>query len=122
MFGENIKQLRKDKELSQDELGKIFNISGPAVSKWETGQTEPDNKTLKMIANFFGVTTDYLLGNEIQANKINDAIKEKDVLKRLLIKNGYMKENEDLSDEEFEKLMKFIVSNKDLLRGGDKNA
>lgn len=54
--------LRKDKGLSQAELSKILGISQQAVSKYENGTREPDNKTLISIASYFGVTTDYLLG------------------------------------------------------------
>lgn len=112
MFGERIKELRKNKGLSQEELGECFSISGPAVSKWEAGLSEPDNLTLIKLSNFFGVSTDYLLGK-------SDLIAEKEieVLKQLLIRNGFMKSDEDLTNKEVDKLMKFINANKDFLKG-----
>lgn len=112
MFGENIKQLRKNKNMSQEELGKVFNISGPAVSKWETGQTEPDNELLKQIANYFGVSIDYLLGN-ISNNTEEEEIR---ILKNLLIRNKYMEADEDLTEVELENLIKMAKNNKDFLK------
>ena len=113
MFGDIVKQLRKEKGLSQEELGKEFNISGPAVSKWESGQTEPDNITLIKVAIFFGVSTDYLLGKE---KKQSQELREKEILKELLVKIGYMKPSEELTNEEVAKIMKFINANKEFIK------
>lgn len=63
-FGKRLKELREERHLSQDALGKIFNVKGPTVSRWETNQIEPDYSTLIKLATFFNVTTDYLLGLE----------------------------------------------------------
>ena len=45
-FSEKFKQLRKDKDLTQDQIANIFNISPQAVSRWETGATYPDIEIL----------------------------------------------------------------------------
>lgn len=113
MFGEIIKQLRRDRKMSQEEFGKIFNISGPAVSKWETGQTEPDHQLLKEVANYFGVSTDYLLGNT--SNSTTE--EEIRILKNLLVRNDYMKPDDDLTETELENMMKMAKNNKDFLKG-----
>lgn len=63
-FGNNLKQLRLEKRISQRKLGEIFEIVNQTVSFWETGSREPDLDTLVKIAKYFGVTTDYLLGLE----------------------------------------------------------
>ncbi len=117
MFGERLKYLRENKNLLQKELGDALNVTSQTVSGWEINRTKPDYDMLVTIANFFEVTIDYLLGNEMKATKIENELKEKEALKQLLIKNGYMKENENLSDEELNKLMKFVVNNKDILKG-----
>lgn len=64
LIGQKIKELRKDKNLSQTALAQILNVTQAAVGKWETGDREPDYNTLIKIALFFDVTTDYLLGLE----------------------------------------------------------
>ena len=57
-----IAELRKRKKLTQVELCQRVNITQASLSGWERGRHEPDYDTLKMLAEFFGVSTDYLLG------------------------------------------------------------
>ncbi|NLU49253.1 MAG: helix-turn-helix transcriptional regulator [Syntrophomonadaceae bacterium] len=61
-FGDRLRQLREEHDLTQEQLGKVLNVKKAAVSKYETGYTVPDSETLKKLASFFGVSTDYLLG------------------------------------------------------------
>ena len=61
-FGENLKQLRKTRGLTQEELGIQVGLSKAVVSKYETGMGYPSFDMLVRIAQYFGVTTDYLLG------------------------------------------------------------
>lgn len=63
---EKIIKLRKEKGLSQEELGNAINVSRQAISKWESEQTKPDIDKLKEIAKFFNVSYDYLLNDEIE--------------------------------------------------------
>ena len=62
MFAERIKQLRNEFKLTQREFAGKFNISAGTIAMWETGKREPDFKTLCKIADYFGCSTDYLLG------------------------------------------------------------
>lgn len=59
-----IYELRKSKNISQQKLAKFLNVHQTAVSQWEKGRTMPDIETLKKLSDFFGVSTDYILGNE----------------------------------------------------------
>ena len=60
-----IKELRESiPNLSQTKLGKIVNVHQTAISQWETGRTTPDIETSMALANYFGVSLDYLLGKE----------------------------------------------------------
>ena len=63
-FGKILRELRKEKNLSQKQLGQIFNVSYNAIYGWENNKQEPDLETLKTIAQFFDVTSDYLIGLE----------------------------------------------------------
>ncbi|MGN1419167.1 MAG: helix-turn-helix domain-containing protein [Acutalibacteraceae bacterium] len=61
MIGDKIKALRKSKKITQEQLAKILNITPQAVSKWERGLSLPDIELLVPIADYFGVSIDYLL-------------------------------------------------------------
>ena len=64
-ISENIKRLRREKNLTQEALADFIGISFQAVSKWECGDAYPDITLLPVIANYFGVTIDELFGNDI---------------------------------------------------------
>ncbi len=61
-IGEKIKELRKAQDVTQEKLADYLNISYQAVSKWENGLALPDITLIPALSNFFGVTSDYLLG------------------------------------------------------------
>ena len=62
MFANRFKSLRLKHDLSQQELADELNISKSSVSMYERGQREPDFETLEMIADFFNVDMNYLIG------------------------------------------------------------
>lgn len=63
MFSDRLRCLRKDRGLTQQQLATHLGVSRSSVSGYENGRTiEPDHATLVRIADFFGVSTDYLLG------------------------------------------------------------
>ena len=61
-FCERLKELRIEKGVSQQELGKHLNVSKMAVSHWEKGHSEPSILQLIILSNFFQVSVDYLVG------------------------------------------------------------
>lgn len=68
-FGERLKNLRKSADVTQEQLANALGISFQAVSKWETGLGLPDINLLPAISNFFGVSSDYLLGIKVADNQ-----------------------------------------------------
>ena len=62
VFCQRIKELRIESGLTQKELAEKLETTNSAVCDWEKGRTQPDLETLKQIAQFFSVSTDYLLG------------------------------------------------------------
>lgn len=63
-FNQKLQELRKQKNLTQEELAEQLFVSRTAVSKWESGRGYPNIESLKAIANFFNVTIDELLSGE----------------------------------------------------------
>ncbi len=57
-----LSELRKDRHLSQREMAAILHVSPGTISNYETGKYAPSYDTLIKLADFFDVTTDYLLG------------------------------------------------------------
>ena len=66
-FGEKLQALRKAQGLSQEELAQRINVSRQALSKWESGASVPDTENVIALSRLFGVSTDYLLLNEVKA-------------------------------------------------------
>ena len=60
----NLKRLRENANLSQTELGKLFSVKQNTVSKWETGESQMSNDTLLKLSKFYGVSINYILGDE----------------------------------------------------------
>lgn len=73
-FGENLKRLRKEKDLTQETLAEFLGVSFQTVSKWERGETYPDITMLPIISRFFNVSVDNLLGvnKSLEEQKINE--------------------------------------------------
>jgi transcriptional regulator with XRE-family HTH domain len=57
-----IKELRKQKKMTQKSLAEHLQIADSTLSYWETGKYEPDNESLKKLSRFFHVPIDYILG------------------------------------------------------------
>ncbi|MGL4731284.1 MAG: helix-turn-helix domain-containing protein [Clostridium sp.] len=62
MFGIKLKELRIEKDITQAELGKIFNLSQRSISQYELEIRFPDELTIIAIADYFDVSTDFLFG------------------------------------------------------------
>ena len=61
-FCERLKELRIEKSIGQVELAKAINVSKGIISLWENGLREPKLSNLIMLAKFFEVSLDYLVG------------------------------------------------------------
>lgn len=68
-IGKNIAAMRKEKGITQEELAQHMGVSKPAVSKWESGQSYPDILLLPVLAAYFDISVDELIGYEPQMEK-----------------------------------------------------
>jgi transcriptional regulator with XRE-family HTH domain len=82
MFQERLKKLRKERNLSQDEVGKPLNISGRTVGNYESGEREPSLGTLIKIADFYDVSLDYLMGRT-DSRGLDSVSEEVSILEKL---------------------------------------
>lgn len=77
-FNEKLLKLRKEKGLSQEELGMEMQVSRQTVSKWEAGQSYPDFARLVMLSDFFDMTLDELVKDiDVQEVRENSFTNEK---------------------------------------------
>lgn len=63
-LGQKLKKIRNRFGLSQEELANVMNVSRQAITKWENDNGIPDISNLQELSKIFGITVDYLLGNE----------------------------------------------------------
>jgi len=72
-IGKNLKELRRARDLTQEDLADILGVTYQAVSKWERGEGYPDITMLPTIANYFGVSLDELVGMEhLRSNNLRE--------------------------------------------------
>ncbi|MCM1168045.1 MAG: helix-turn-helix domain-containing protein [Ruminococcus sp.] len=98
----NIKLLRVEKGLSQEQLAKEAHVTQTAVSQWEVGRTAPDKDIANLLADFFGVSLDYLLGRTSDRN--NSYIANNISGSNIVQGNGSVLVGENFSKEETELL------------------
>lgn len=77
-LGAHIKEHRKEKGLSQDDLAEAIYVSRQTISNWETGRTYPDVQSLLLLSYVFDVTVDSLIKGDVEAmaEKMDQAVKE----------------------------------------------
>lgn len=75
-FGDNLKLLRKEKKLSQEELAEKMNVSRQSVSKWETGEAYPEMNNILQLCKIFGCKINSLVNDNIEdVNSLDEEIK-----------------------------------------------
>ncbi len=73
-IGENLRKLRREKDLTQEQLAELLGVTFQSVSRWETGATYPDIELLPVMAELFGVSMERLLG--VEKEKLRQAPQE----------------------------------------------
>lgn len=71
IFAERLKKLRKGHGLSTRALGELIGTSNATISRYETGKRDPDLMLVHNMAQYFGVTIEYLCGEDINPNEEN---------------------------------------------------
>lgn len=116
-FGESLRRLRESRKLSQTELGKILGKTQTTIASYENGKNKPGPDTINKIADYFSVTSDYLLGRSsdpVQYTKeeerfIKDAEKFYTVNEMKEKYKLYSDSGEPLTDKEIEDAIKYVL-------------
>ena len=109
-FSQVIKKLRKEKGLTQQEIANIVGITATGVSYWESGNAVPNTETLNKLANYFGVTVNFLLG-------VKDKIEMEDNSRTAIL----FRKAEQVDPKEKEKLLDILDSTIDIFLGKNNN-
>lgn len=75
-FGQNLLALRKEKYISQEELGSHINVSRQTISKWELDETTPEMEKLILLSEFFNVSLDELVKGKNSEYKVENHTRE----------------------------------------------
>lgn len=99
ILADKIIRLRKKNSWSQEELADKMNVSRQAVSKWESAQTIPDLEKILQLSILFGVTTDYLLKDEIEDEELTNDTASDTTVKKISIEeaNSYIEQRKKAS-------------------------
>ena len=93
-LNENIKELRLQRGMNQVEFAKHMNVTKQCVSNWENDNVLPSIEMLIRIADFFRVSTDYLLGREVKNVIVTDGLTEEQTAHLRTIVADFCKANE----------------------------
>ncbi len=74
--GKLLKELRHEKQMTQEQLAKVFNVSSRSISRWETGINLPDISLLVEIADFFGVDVREIIEGERKSEMMDTEVRE----------------------------------------------
>ena len=102
-FGRRLRELREEKELTQEQFGEIFNFKKALISKYENDKLQPSIETINSLADYFDVSSDYLLGRTDNRNTAN-----------IKLTNDYSKDTEELVNMIFPKRLKELRTEKDI--------
>lgn len=107
-FSFNLKHLRIQKGLTQEDLGKKLNKDYSTIGKWENGTRSPIMEDVIKIADFFNITLQELISGKVGETTFSNMNKEEETekYKQILKNKGLMDENENIDEESLNKLLK----------------
>lgn len=113
-FGERLKELRKKKNLTQEQLAKTFYLNKSSISRYENDTQIPENELLQNIADYFNVSLDYLVGRTNIVNIHSSTVITTPTKKEQKDHDTFMKEakalfmNGEIDEDDKEKIFKDI--------------
>ena len=111
-LGDKIKKLRKENNLSQEQLAEKLHVSRQAISKWESNKVYPDIENLILLRDIFNVTLDDLIikENSVESKYVNKSLDSSEDIKWHNIKLNSEKEDDEEDDLEVNLILSgFII-------------
>ncbi len=102
----NLKQLRKSKDISQQQLADVIGVSQQSINKYENHNVEPDIRTLIAIADYFDTTVDFLIGKGE-----SDKIKENRTVYELTSDESFIINRYRMLDKDEKESIRLIIKN-----------
>lgn len=122
-FGDKLKKLRSEKNMTQEELAKLFNTGKASISNYENNSRLPDAITISKYADFFGVSVDYILGRTDIRNSVDQvhaAVKDDpelaefwDIMKERESLQILFKQAKQLDDKDIKQMIRIIKAIED---------
>lgn len=110
-----LRQLRLSRGVSQDVVAEACDISRVALTRYENGQRVPRIEIASRLADYYGVSVDYLLGNDSQPKSEAEPSPDSEAEK---IRQRILRELQDLPDSAFENALQYIHFLKSTTKGG----
>lgn len=108
-LSDNLRKLRNSLNLTQEQVSADLKMNRATYAHYETGRREPDIETLKLIAKYYNVTSDYLLDiDDTESSASSKKTFETNIEKQNIVHNKLSKEIDNLSPESQEELKKYI--------------
>ncbi len=107
-----IKYFREMNNITQQELAEALNTTQQSIARYESGERKADQNTLFALANYFKISINDFFP---PINSVENRKDEMDLLESTLKKKGFLNENEDLSEENYNRLINFVKANKSFI-------
>lgn len=114
-FSKNLRYLRESKKLSQNKLAEIIGVNQTTIARWEDDNRTPNLDNAIDVSNALDIPLPDLIGKDLEKDSTEIFPSEKIEFKRILKDKGLIDENDNITEEDAEKLIQFAINNKDFL-------
>ncbi len=119
-FNSNIKYIRIQKKMSQTRMAELLGVDQATIARWENEDRIPTIDKAIEVSIKLNIPLNILVGRDLSIiEDIDTEIskdKEKELFKEILTKRGFLNENEELTEDDFNRLLAFAKANKDFIK------